>query len=671
MKNIDMQKLYLKIILVFIISSPFIDLITSLMLNELNFALNVGIILRGLLFLLFVIYLTFLNSSRYKKTSLLIILILFLSSTAFLVSRLYLRNSLFLFEEIKNLFKILFAPISVLFFINYFDNNEGSIKKVFKSLVISFIFYLVLIIIPIILGNSYLTYPTGRKGFIGWFSSPNEISSLLVIMFPLVYYYFYNFKKIFLSVIGLAIVSYIMLAIGTKVPLFGIAITISCYILYFIIHSIATRKILFKKIAFLLASIIVVGSIFCFFSPIKNNFKAQQFIVQKVYEENDSNGMIFSSRNLYIKYMNEKFSRRPVIEKLMGLGYKDRLDKSYNTVEIDAYDIYYQTGIIGIVAYASVFLVIIIYLIIKVLKNIKVYIFDDKKVYPLIAIALGFAISAISGHTLVAPAVSIYIGIFLGIAFSDTKYLKKQNAKDIIPSFENVLGVNVTVTTYDEMAKNIKDDIKKKNKSFIVAINPEKVLKARKDQNLKNLLNDAKYKIPDGVGIIYASKLQGGFIKSRITGIDSMELLCQLAMENRYKVFMYGAKKETGLKAKEKIEEKYKGINIVGYIDGYEKDNAKIIKEINKSQADIIFVALGSPKQEYWIVENMKSLNVTVFQGVGGSFDVFSGNIARAPKWMQNCGLEWLYRLLKEPKRIFRQMNLFKFLFLIIIGKKD
>ena len=188
---------------------------------------------------------------------------------------------------------------------------------------------------------------------------------------------------------------------------------------------------------------------------------------------------------------------------------------------------------------------------------------------------------------------------------------------------------------------------------------------------LKELLNKATYQIPDGVGIIYASKIKKGQIKSRITGIDCMDMLCNLANEKGYKVFLYGAREETIKEAKVKLEEKYPKINIVGYINGYEKDNEKIIKEINKSQADIVFVALGSPKQENWINDYKDKMSATIFQGVGGSFDVISGNIKRAPLWMQKAGLEWLYRLIKEPKRIFRQLKLVKFLFLILFSKKE
>lgn len=236
---------------------------------------------------------------------------------------------------------------------------------------------------------------------------------------------------------------------------------------------------------------------------------------------------------------------------------------------------------------------------------------------------------------------------------------------------ENILGVDVCITSYNELKDKIDKDIKNKSKSFIVAINPEKILKARNDEKLRKLLNNATYQIPDGIGVVYASKLKKGKISSRITGIDSMEMLCSLSNDKGYKIFMYGAKDEIISKAKQNLEKKYKNINIVGYINGYEKDNKKIIRAINKSKADIVFVALGSPKQEIWITENMDKLCASIFQGVGGSFDVFSGNIKRAPKWMQKSGLEWFYRLIKEPKRIFRQVKLVKFFGLVITKNKD
>ena len=235
---------------------------------------------------------------------------------------------------------------------------------------------------------------------------------------------------------------------------------------------------------------------------------------------------------------------------------------------------------------------------------------------------------------------------------------------------ENILGIDVSVTDYEKLKKSIENDIKNNKKSFIVAINSEKILKDIDNQELKELLNTATYQIPDGYGVIVASKITKGNIKSRVTGIDCMEMLCKLSHEKQYKIFMYGAKKEIVEKTKEEIIKKYPNIKIVGLIDGYEQNQEKIIKTINKSKADIIFVALGSPKQELWITQNMDKLCPKIYQGVGGSFDVFSGKVKRAPKWMQNHGLEWLYRLIKEPKRIFRQIKLIKFLILLIFNRK-
>lgn len=234
---------------------------------------------------------------------------------------------------------------------------------------------------------------------------------------------------------------------------------------------------------------------------------------------------------------------------------------------------------------------------------------------------------------------------------------------------ETILGVQVCVTDYPQIKAAIKEDLEAQRKAFLVAINPEKILKARKDEALKNLLNNATYQIADGVGVVYASKLRGGKIRSRVTGIDSMKMLCELSDENGYRIFMYGAKEEILQKAKEKLIETYPNIQIAGTMNGYQKDKQAVVDAINESNADIVLVAMGSPRQENWIVENMNTVCAKVFQGVGGSFDVVSGTIPRAPQWMQKCGLEWLFRLLREPKRIGRQIHLVSFLFLALFSR--
>ena len=128
-------------------------------------------------------------------------------------------------------------------------------------------------------------------------------------------------------------------------------------------------------------------------------------------------------------------------------------------------------------------------------------------------------------------------------------------------------------------------------------------------------MNEATYKIPDGVGVVLASKIKKGKINNRITGVDSMEMLCELSDEKGYKIFMYGAKKEVLVQAKINLKKKYKNINIVGAIDGYQQDSLLVVKKINEKKPNILFVALGSPKQEFWISEHLSKLNVNIIQG--------------------------------------------------------
>ncbi|BFJ02626.1 MULTISPECIES: WecB/TagA/CpsF family glycosyltransferase [Priestia] len=233
---------------------------------------------------------------------------------------------------------------------------------------------------------------------------------------------------------------------------------------------------------------------------------------------------------------------------------------------------------------------------------------------------------------------------------------------------ENILGIDVCSDTYDELAVKLLQDIDKGRKSFIVAINPEKIMKAQEDKELKLLLNQATYQIPDGIGVILASKLKKGRIRERVTGIDMMLKLCKEATNNGKRIFLYGAKPGIADEAKAKLEEMFPGILIVGTLNGYEKNEEVIERTINDSGAEIVFVALGSPAQENWIIAHKEKLNPSVYQGVGGSFDVISGRLNRAPAVFQKFGLEWLYRLLKEPWRWKRQLELPRFLLRVLRG---
>lgn len=236
---------------------------------------------------------------------------------------------------------------------------------------------------------------------------------------------------------------------------------------------------------------------------------------------------------------------------------------------------------------------------------------------------------------------------------------------------ETILGVQVNTENYDELIPKVFRNIEDKKKSLVVAINPEKLMKAKEDPRLKALLNRAEFQIPDGIGVIIASKLKKGSISSRITGIDMMDRIVREAARTGRAVFLYGAKPGVADKAAQQLKQTYPDLIVAGTQDGYESDTSKVLETINKSKPDILFVAMGSPKQEQWIEQHRDNLHPTLYQGVGGSFDVLAGNVKRAPAAFQRMGAEWLYRLLKEPSRLKRQMNLPKFLFEVFKQKRS
>ncbi|MYL34263.1 WecB/TagA/CpsF family glycosyltransferase [Pontibacillus yanchengensis] len=234
---------------------------------------------------------------------------------------------------------------------------------------------------------------------------------------------------------------------------------------------------------------------------------------------------------------------------------------------------------------------------------------------------------------------------------------------------ETYMGVDVSPLSYEEITQQLNQRIQDNQQSTIIAVNPEKIMASQTDETLRDLINGSTFQIPDGVGVLLASRLKGGEIRSRVTGVDMMGRLLQMAAEEGYRVFFYGAKEEVVSKAIDNIQDTYPSIQVAGYENGYVQDQEALIQKINDAKADIMFVALGSPKQEQWIRANKERLPVKVFQGVGGSFDVYAGHVKRAPAPFRKVGMEWLYRLATDPKRIKRQMALPKFLFRVITKK--
>ncbi|WP_415296452.1 WecB/TagA/CpsF family glycosyltransferase [Clostridium perfringens] len=229
--------------------------------------------------------------------------------------------------------------------------------------------------------------------------------------------------------------------------------------------------------------------------------------------------------------------------------------------------------------------------------------------------------------------------------------------------YKELLGYKIFSDNKEELLKEIEN----KKRVNIISGNPEVLYNGIKNEFLRNsFTKEDALIIPDGVGTLLAAKINGIDITEKIAGIEVMNMLLEEARDKNLKVFLLGAKEEILIKCKEKIKENYDRINIVGSNNGFfDLDNCDdLIEKINESKADILFVAMGAPRQEVFIEKYKDKLCCKIFMGVGGSFDVFAGNVNRAPQFMINIGMEWLYRVAKEPWRIKRLGSIPKFLLL-------
>lgn len=234
-----------------------------------------------------------------------------------------------------------------------------------------------------------------------------------------------------------------------------------------------------------------------------------------------------------------------------------------------------------------------------------------------------------------------------------------------------ILGTRVDKVDMVEALCSIDSFIKENTFHHIITLNAEIIYQAQFDEPLKKLINTAELVTPDGAGVVWASRHLGKPVPERVTGIDLMLKICLQAHHNNWRIFLLGGAPGVAQEAAEKLRAEYQNINIVGTHHGYfrEKEEAKIINRINDAEPDILFVALGAPRQEFWINQHREELAAKVAIGVGGSLDVISGRVKRAPVWVQKMKLEWLARLIREPRRAKRMLSLPKFVMLVIKNK--
>lgn len=230
----------------------------------------------------------------------------------------------------------------------------------------------------------------------------------------------------------------------------------------------------------------------------------------------------------------------------------------------------------------------------------------------------------------------------------------------------DIHGVMIDNVSMDEAIISVFDMLKTGQQHMIFTPNAEIIMQANRDPELKNILNSAQLVVPDGAGVVLASKILENKLKEKVSGVDLVKNILKSTGKRPMSFFILGGKPGVAEKAYINIVSDYPKAKIMGYRNGYFNENEmpEIIKQINDSKADILLVGLGAPKQERWIYNNVQELNCKVLIGVGGSIDVFAGTATMAPDFMRRAGLEWLYRLIKEPRRAKRMLDLPRFILL-------
>jgi len=247
----------------------------------------------------------------------------------------------------------------------------------------------------------------------------------------------------------------------------------------------------------------------------------------------------------------------------------------------------------------------------------------------------------------------------------------------------NILGINVDAVSLDDAAAILSNLVtrgrregregRQRGKGYhVVTLNPEMIYASQRDSQLREAINDADLVVADGIGVVWAAGTLGETLKGRVPGIDLVERLFEggdaADLENGLRVFLLGARPPSVAGAAHRIGQVYPEVRVVGHHHGYfnPEDDEAIVAAINEAEPDLLLVGLGAPKQEFWIRAHIEQLRVPVSVGIGGAFDIWSGIARRAPRWAQALHLEWLYRLVSEPRRFRRQMVLPKFILLVL-----
>ena len=412
------KKKILNIFYIFLIIKPFLDLFTSLMTKFIKMPITIGIIIRGLIFLISLIYIFFFSKSKYKKRSIIYVLILFIYSCIyFLTKKELLTNFTYFYTEIVYMFKYYYLLISLLFLFNFFDEYKPNNRKIFHIIQIDLFLYCFLIVLANITNTAFATY-VGGSGNTGWFYSGNEIGIIITLLFPFLYLLVNKAitYKVLLYIIPITLGIEI---IGTKTSILGLLLPTLFFLGYYLIKAKKGKKKQFLMTGIILLVILVSCPNLPVIQNIKNSIlryeERQTKEMDKDYSKDFMSSVLLSDRDFFDKKIRKIYNKSSITNKLFGIGFSNRKeinDKNINKlVEMDFNDIFYRYGVIGLLIYIAPF----IYITYKVFRKCqsKKLKLNIKQIILLYTSYIDILIATIAGHVLGAPAVSGYVAICL------------------------------------------------------------------------------------------------------------------------------------------------------------------------------------------------------------------------------------------------------------------
>ena len=412
-----MKEKTLKLIRIFLLLSPFLDMLTAFMLQVLNIDFTIGMIVRFLIIIICLYYLIFIYKKANKKYLLIILgsIILYLSVFA-LVTLINKGSDVFLLE-MKNALKTFYLPILLLGFYAISCENKEFLSN--KTIITVYITYLLGIFIPDILGIGFDSYEVSKTGSIGFFNTANEISAIISILMPFFLLYLYQKKSFILTILLVGVLVFDILSIGTKGPLLAFFIIIFVLVIIYIGYLIKNK--FYKKLALLTSVIVILSSVMIIYLPKSAFYKNIQIHLDFLEVDNITeiftdyklfDHFVFSSRLEFLSNTYANYEEAPIIEKLFGIGYIENYgtDASHEKmIEMDYFDILFRHGIVGF----SIYILIFLYFLIRAFKYNHTIKDNNFKICTYLSLFLIIALSFITGHVLLAPAVSIFVAIIL------------------------------------------------------------------------------------------------------------------------------------------------------------------------------------------------------------------------------------------------------------------